>query len=448
MKKFLIGPFVGDFLHALYVVKDLSDNEKSDVYLTETVDRAEIGFSRGLNFTYNDLYPIIIKQPYINKFLIYDHTNPIENIIDLRQFLYDHSIIYKMNWYDTFKKLFNTSNKYEKYPWLSKIDDDNYKSYENKVIINFSIARYDNNFDQLIENILKNNDCLFISSKGDLSGYEKFKFKKLLPVKECDSFSEIYSIIEHCKFFVGNQSMPLAVAHCTFKPHLGFLYKNDAIHYKDHDINKNYFWFDSKKRTSHTFNDIYNHINLYKMEIESVIIDYDKIKFDIDYDIEQNRVFISCNSHIEVSVLIYEYRPDDKIIVVHDRILTRAYIKFNKGTIFFETTRPMKNMDYIRVEIKDHETYLKNEIIKMEKQINFDISYKLNENRVYISCDSNVQVFVTLFDDKNEIINHNSLNFTKNIFWLECLKPMKNMKYVKIQIKDTDKILKEEIIKI
>ena len=184
------------------------------------------------------------------------------------------------------------------------------------------------------------------------------------------------------------------------------------------------------------------------MEIESVIIDYDKIKFDIDYDIEQNRVFISCNSHIEVSVLIYEYRPDDKIIVVHDRILTRAYIKFNKGTIFFETTRPMKNMDYIRVEIKDHETYLKNEIIKMEKQINFDISYKLNENRVYISCDSNVQVFVTLFDDKNEIINHNSLNFTKNIFWLECLKPMKNMKYVKIQIKDTDKLLKEEIIKI
>jgi len=451
-KKFLIGFFLGDFLHALYVVKDLSGNKKCDIYLTGTVERAQVTFSRGVENVYKDIYPIIKSQPYIDNFYLYDHNNPIEDIIDLRQFLYDYSIIFKLNFYDTFKKLFNTSTKYQYEQWLYGINDNNYDNYKDKIVINFSAARYDDNFDKILENILLNNECVFIASPGDLTGYENFKYNNLLEVKECDSFSEMYSIIEKCKFFIGNQSMPAAVAHGLFKPHLVFLYRDDAVHYKD-DMNKNYFWFDNKKRTSKNFSKLNNFIDIDKMEIVPIKPDYSSLIFNVSYDINTNFVKVYCNSQIDVSVFVFEYVFSDVVIVHHDRILNWNRIEFNNDIHSLGTLRPLEDMEYIKVDIKDDEVFLKEEIIKIMKPLYFNITYTVEDNRVYISCNLKSEVFVYIFDyydtENKQVISFNSCSFDKNLFWFEPMIPLKNINTIKVEIKDTsDTILKEEIIKI
>ena len=444
-KKFLVGPRLGDLLHSLYIIKDLSDGQKCDVYVTDNVPFMGNHFSLGFENTYNDIYPIISKLPYINRFLKYE--NEIDDIIDLRTFNINYTYLYKVNWYESFHNLYDTSDKFKNEAWLDEIKDNNYKSYENKVVINFSDGRYDDNYDQLLENIIKNNDCIFITTKGDFRGYDKFKFKSLLKIKECESFSEMYSIIEYCKFFVGNQTMPLALAHGLFKPHLGFLYKNDAIHYKD-NYNTKYFWIDQKKRISGNFNNIYNYINLYKMEIEPVIIDYSNIIFNIDYDFDNDRVSISCNGEVEVSILIYEIDS-----VNNQRMINCNYAKFNRSSGWFGNANPklMKDMYSIKVEISDDEIILAEDlkIIKNEKYMiknnpTFYIKYEFSDDKIYISCDSKIKCDVLIYNIKNKnILHHGDIDFNKNIIWFSNIK---QNDVVKIEIKHNNDILKEQTL--
>ena len=358
-KKFLIGPRLGDFIHSLYAAKCLCDNEKCDIYLTDTIENVGTGFFiRGLMNTYNDIYSSIIKQPYVDKFLIYNHDNPIDDIVDLRHFLSDYDSLYKMKWNDTFNYYYNIGYKYENEQWLYKLDDDKYKLYENVVVINVSAYRYCDEYDEILENILKNNECVFIS--GDDGGYNKFKFKNLIKFNRCDSFHELYSIIEHCKFFIGNQSMPLSVAHGLFKNHLGLLYKNDAIHYKD-NFNENYFWFDNQKRTSDNFNGIYNFIKMEEIKIDPIINDYNNAEFNIEYNINENQIYVSCNLTMEVSIFIFEYNLNNK-----NNILNCNYAMFNKNTLWFSTLKHLKDIEYIKIEIRKDEICLKNEIFKLK----------------------------------------------------------------------------------
>jgi hypothetical protein len=258
-KNILVGGKLGDFIHALYVVKCLSAELKSDVYISPYGDM----FSYGLVGTYNDIYNVIKHQPYIDNFLLYTGGD-INDFINTSNF-FKSDLLYKATWYEIYQKCNNiVENKFENEPWLTGLDIKEYDIYKDKVIIHFSEARSDNTYDELLLNIIKNNDCIFISNRD--SEYENFKFKNLLPFKKCNGFTEIFSIIEKCKFFVGNQSMPLAVAHGLFKSHLGFLYSVneiylDALHYKD-NFNKNYFWFDNQGNISENFDDIKNFISL------------------------------------------------------------------------------------------------------------------------------------------------------------------------------------------
>jgi hypothetical protein len=46
-----------------------------------------------------------------------------------------------------------------------------------------------------------------------------------------DDLFEHFEIINSCKFFIGNQSAPLAMAHSVDVPRLAILNKTDEIHY-------------------------------------------------------------------------------------------------------------------------------------------------------------------------------------------------------------------------
>jgi FkbM family methyltransferase len=345
---FLIGPKLGDFFHSLYAVKCLSNGFKSDVYITEGLDK----FSNGLENTYNDIHDIVISQDYIDNFLIYDNKIEDYYYIDYRNLDY----LFKTTWYDIFQKIFNITNKFENEPWLSSLN----KLNENKIIISFSNGRYSDNYDEILENILKNNNCIFIST--NIEEYNNFKFKNLVEFKKCNNFSELYSEIASCKFFIGNQSMPLALAHGLFKHHIGFLHSIDAIHYKD-SFNKQYFWFDDQKNISDNFSEIHSFLKLEKFEVNPILKNLNDIEFQLSYSKYENRVHIYCNYKIDLYIIIYEY----DIVENKKMLLYSTLTNFDSNSYWYSAdTKHLKDINYIKIEIRYNETLLKEKIIKIE----------------------------------------------------------------------------------
>ena len=349
-KKFLLGPKLGDLIHSLYVVKSLSNNMKSDIYVVENNG----AFSNGLEYTYNDIYSFVKKQPYIDNFLIYN-----ENIKDIIPANFDNTdSLFKKTWYEIFQKLFNIKDEFQNEQWLYPLSINEYNVYSDKIVIHFSVNRYSNNYDNLIENILCNNECIFITS--DTNEYENFKFKHLIRLKKCDMFFEFCSIIENCKFFIGNQSMPLAVAHGLFKPHLGFLHGLDAIHYKD-NFNDNYFWFDNLNYISANFKNINNFIKM-DIEFSPIVRDLSNVNFSITTHKDINQVWIICNSNLVVSVIAYEYN----ILTKEKKIIYAGMIEFNEfENNWFSFSKKLEDMKYINLYFSHDNIMLTEQIIEI-----------------------------------------------------------------------------------
>jgi hypothetical protein len=116
------------------------------------------------------------------------------------------------------------------------------------------------------DSITKNNECLFITNLESVREFENFPFRDRVKLHICNSFSEMVKIINSCKFFIGNMSTPLALAHCLQVPHLGELVPLDDIHYINDEIYiNNFFYIKSQKSTQpgpNKLNGIENFLNL------------------------------------------------------------------------------------------------------------------------------------------------------------------------------------------
>ena len=352
-QKFILGPKLGDFIHSLYAVKCLSGDSKSDIYLKEN----DFKFSKSITETYKDIYPIVKKLPYINDIFIYDGT--VKDCIDIN--FRNANFLFKNNWYDIYKHLFNLTDKYENEPWLPHINEleNDVDDYKEIVVIHCSIERYHSGYDEILLNIINNNECLFVSN--NYNEYVRFKFNHLVEFKQCE-FSELYSIIQSCKFFVGNQSMPLALAHGLFKPQLGLLIYTDSIHYKD-SFNENYFWIDERKRTSDNFNRINDFIKI-DVKDTSIIknIEIEKFIFKITYDKPENKVFINCNGKIEAYIIIYEY----DINTNETHLIYSAPTAYDNCTVFYSpSSTKLMNLSHIKVELIYDEKIIKEEIVEI-----------------------------------------------------------------------------------
>jgi hypothetical protein len=85
----LMGPKLGDFLHSLVVPYFFYEtwNIKTNLYINEIYDK----FTTSLEETYNELHPIMMQQPYISSFQIYDpEKHNIE--IDLNEFRWNGNV--------------------------------------------------------------------------------------------------------------------------------------------------------------------------------------------------------------------------------------------------------------------------------------------------------------------------------------------------------------------
>ena len=205
---YIIGGLLGDFIQCLSVIceKYYETGSKGILYMSDQGDK----FSNGLLNTYNDIYPVIIKQKYIQDFKIYDNQLFDINLVAWRC----SPLIMKDNWYNIYKSTYNV--EWGKRKWIESVYDP---LWSDKIVINTTSYRFpvSNDFLNIFNKKIDYSKYIFISS--DKSHYDFFKHRtnNNLTYYQIKSFEELVTIINSCKLFIGGISAPLTIAHSLHK---------------------------------------------------------------------------------------------------------------------------------------------------------------------------------------------------------------------------------------
>jgi len=243
---FVSGGQVGDLLHELYVVKRicLLQNVKANLYIVDNSYNNYIygcgDFTFDLNKTLNDLISLISFEKHINKIDILPKDFN-EEFINLNLWRKAGDVSDWKSWTYLLNQYFNINFDFnENYKFLDGgiIDERGL----NKIIIHHSDKRNNNlfNWSKILD---VNDDIIFVTS--NINEYNIFPYKNSKIKLLCASnIAEFASIIKGCKLFVGNQSMPLALASALDVPRIAILYHNSSMFYmNEHSYSKNISWF-------------------------------------------------------------------------------------------------------------------------------------------------------------------------------------------------------------
>jgi len=205
---YIVAGMLGDLIHSLSVIceKYYKTGSKGILYMSEN---GEI-FRNGLLNTYNDIYSVIIKQPYIQEFKIHNNELFDINLVEWRS----SPLIMKDNWHNIYKSTYNV--EWGKRKWIESAHDP---LWSDKIVVNTTSHRFpaSNNFLNIFNNKIDYTNFIFISS--DKSHYDFFKERtnNNLTYYQIKSFEELITIINSCKLFIGGFSAPLAIAHSLHK---------------------------------------------------------------------------------------------------------------------------------------------------------------------------------------------------------------------------------------
>jgi hypothetical protein len=233
IKNFICSGKLGDFFLTLYVAQCMweKDGVKGKIYVSERRER----FERPLDRVYTELKETFenIKFPYIDS-IAYDTGNDIQDCIDLSGWR-TSQLLYKTNWINIFNSFYNLAQPLkESYKWLYS----NIKDNTDLILIHHNKLE----FTPFLENILRKNKCVFVSNNEN--EYNNFRGKHLVEFRKTNNLTDMLNVIGSCKFFIGSQSSPQAIAVGLGKPCLVQLLDGiDNIHFKD--MVSNLFWFDS-----------------------------------------------------------------------------------------------------------------------------------------------------------------------------------------------------------
>jgi len=232
---FLACGQVGDLIHTLYVVKSmcLRDNAKANIFISDISSQLPCcgNFTYDTSKTYEDLKDFILLQPYVNEFNILppNYTEPHINLNTWRDYIeviLASSGGYTKCWSELMIEKFNI-DKIDG-PWIESNIDPN---TVNKILIHQSDKRHNPNFnwDSVI---IPEEEYLFITT--NINEWNNFQNKRdNIKLYLKDTVSEIISAINSCKFFIGNQSSPFAIASALDKPRLGVLDNTSKGFYMD-----------------------------------------------------------------------------------------------------------------------------------------------------------------------------------------------------------------------
>lgn len=196
MGKYILGGRLGDLIHQLYVVANTKG--KHDLFITDDRALHSDGFLYSLPQTLNELAPVLMQQPYVNSLGFYT-GEPTEAItgewINLNMW---RRKAYSDNWTVLLSKMFGVPINPE--PWISVKPTIRY----NKIIHCSTPAPRKGNWDGV--NL---HGGVFMGSIQEYRNFNRLELPHIVP----HTLEQMFSLIVGCGEFIGNQSLPLAVAH-------------------------------------------------------------------------------------------------------------------------------------------------------------------------------------------------------------------------------------------
>lgn len=210
MSSFLLGGRLGDLIHELYVVKNTPG--KHDLFITDRRDLHSDGFIYDLDKTIEELKPVLLQQEYVNSIQAYKDEEVI-NLNLWRRYAYSDS------WTNLLSKTFGVPVNNE--PWV-KLIELKPRLYEIFKSIHCSIPEARRG-DWSKVNIT---DGIFIGTDQEKRafGYDLFHI-------EPTNLFDMFQLVNQSKLFIGNQSLPLAIAHSLGVNRIGVLNEVDKAAY-------------------------------------------------------------------------------------------------------------------------------------------------------------------------------------------------------------------------
>jgi len=247
---------LGDFINSLYIIKKNYElTNKKGVLRISNFKNSEFTFP--LTQTYYELIPIITSQIYIEEFIIDESSRSIEDIninnsetyINLRG--WDKSYdLYKTHWLNIFTNYYSLQHISPTVKWLEHSNDSN--KFKDCILIH-------NNKGELNDftlNILLKNNCIFITCNEKEYNNSPYK-NKVSSCYICEDLFDLFTCINNCKFFIGSQSSPLAIAYALGKRCLGELIGGDMFHYVGMEkYNEDFFWVSNNNILSGNINEL------------------------------------------------------------------------------------------------------------------------------------------------------------------------------------------------
>lgn len=242
----------GDLIHSLYAVKNICKkyNAKANLYIADcsySIEHCE-SFTFDLEKTYDDFKELLLEQSYILNFGILpkNFNNELISLNAWRKIGFGKF----ETWTKNMNKTYDIDNIVE-YKWIDV--KENIKELYDKILIHSSIKRFNRSFDwkKLIE--LNNQNIFFITNNENEYHYFTSTAGINIPVVYVKTIFDMAKAISSCKFFVGNQSMPFALASSMDKNRLGVLSNDDSVFYMEEQLySKNISWHLNEQTKYHS----------------------------------------------------------------------------------------------------------------------------------------------------------------------------------------------------
>jgi hypothetical protein len=235
-KSYLQGGKLGDFIHSLVVCKFNWDffGYKADLYISNAGQE----FETGLDFTYNDLKPILEKQEWLNSFNIHKDEQIDVNLSRFRQ----SRFLYTTNWLEIyFKEFLDGIAPPKEFSWIEMDKDE---SLSDTLLINRSLKPMSEKVNGVYQSVLNEHQKkAFICF--DVEQYNQFPLKDQCELIKVDSLYDFFKKINGSKLFIGNQSGPMAWAtSMNASRGIELLATMDNVHYiKDKEYYSQFDYF-------------------------------------------------------------------------------------------------------------------------------------------------------------------------------------------------------------
>jgi hypothetical protein len=262
MKTFLCSGRLGDFFHQLYSVKTVCNNLKETAHIVigddcihEEIHHGQCSFWNSLENAVGELKPLLLSQDYIE---IVEHFSDhnIEDFDYKPAFYRKSDLLFQKNWTEIYSHEFNLELPTTHTPWI-KVEGD--LRFKDKVVIHRTRKENPYGFSDrcthLIdwESLVRENDCVFVGYTEIEYNIFKRNFPSVANLIEFEiavSHLQMASILKGAKYFIGNQTSPLALAFSMQVPILAELSYEDSPHYERENIYfKDFSWVSNSTKS-------------------------------------------------------------------------------------------------------------------------------------------------------------------------------------------------------